>query len=102
MSGTAIMTAAEQAAIATVVTTTQDSTAADAAVNAQDAVVNALEITALVLEGVSLALDIAHTVAETIADGAQAVPLTGDGGAASASRVALAPIASMPAASTSR
>ncbi len=86
--GHAIVDAAKQAAIATVVTTTQASTSADAAVSSQDAIVNGLEVTKLVLEGVALALDIVTTVAETIAGAAQAVPLTGDGGAAAVASVA--------------
>jgi hypothetical protein len=79
--GSAIVDAAQQEAAAAVVTTTQASQEADDAITAQQNVVHALEHHLHLVEAISLALDIVQTVAESFAAPAQAVPVTGDGGA---------------------
>lgn len=57
---------------------------ANAAADAQNAIVHNLELSALTLSGVELALGIAADIFGIIAGVAQAVPFTGDGGTATA------------------
>ncbi|MFM9964972.1 MAG: autotransporter-associated beta strand repeat-containing protein [Planctomycetaceae bacterium] len=88
LAASVISTAAEEFSINEVDEAQVAFDAAEAAAERQAAVVNGLSIAKTVADGIALATDIVATIAEAVADGAQAVPLTGDGGAATIAGVA--------------
>ncbi|RMH87114.1 MAG: filamentous hemagglutinin N-terminal domain-containing protein, partial [Actinomyces sp.] len=84
----AITAAAIPVAQATLNSATASVAAAQADVSAKQSTVNSLSTALTVAEATSLALGIAAQIAEGIAAPAQAIPFTGDGGAATAAFVA--------------
>ncbi len=88
LAGGAILVAQQKAAQDAVNKAVQASKAADAAVAKQQKLVNAQAAAVVTAIGVAFGLGTVAEAAETAADGAQAIPLTGDGGAAAAANVA--------------